>query len=213
MADLRTIDLEDCARRVEAGMRATIEGVLMAGRALAEARQVLVGDREFGRWREQRLPWLTVDTARNFRRVWNRFGSAAVQPPPGLCLTVLYELARPSTDDETIEAVFDQHRASGRVKVGDIKQIRGGLDRSGGAKPNTEICWTLADGRPVESVCWHELASLERKAREQLAVLSGIRAFGVPSDDDAQVGQVLRGGELRQIVGVALAAARQEGGA
>lgn len=122
--DLVPVDLDAIARRVEAGAHLTIQGIMLAGQALAEARQVLVGDREFGQWREQRLPWLSADTARNYRNCWDRFGSGCHGIiPQDIVPTVLYELARPSTDDRVVEAVITEAQAGKAPSVADVKAL------------------------------------------------------------------------------------------
>ena len=119
--------LESCARRVEGGVRTTVEGILIAGEALAQARaQFGENDKGFGRWRQGRLPWLNEQTARNFMNVWRRFGSL---PQNGfgveaLPAKVLYALAAPSTDDTVVEQAMEKADNGEKVTLADVRHWR-----------------------------------------------------------------------------------------
>lgn len=126
MADVPSTDvLESCARRVEGGVRTTVEGILIAGEALAQARQHFGNDNNaFGAWREQRLPWLKRDTALNFMQVWQRFGAGLRNnsATPDLPVSVLYALAAPSTDDAVVAQAVEKAENGEKVTVADVRR-------------------------------------------------------------------------------------------
>ncbi len=96
--------LEVCAQTVEAGAKTSIAGILRAGQALVKAREALPADRDFGQWREARLPWLSRAMASHWMNVYRRLGDTPVLN--NLTPTVAYALAAPSTSDEVREAAL-----------------------------------------------------------------------------------------------------------
>lgn len=117
--------LETCAQGVEAGVKITVEGILEIGSALSAARKVLVSDKDFGRWRQGRLPWLQKQIAMNFMRVYERFGSENLQYKNYTveCYTpsLLYLLAAPSTPDSVVSDITARVEAGEKVKVKEVQ--------------------------------------------------------------------------------------------
>ena len=120
-----SITLENCATRIEAGAKTTIDGIMQAGQALAEAREAFGdNDKGFGQWRENRLPWLKSDTATRWLNVWNKFGKNLLPQNAGVDLapSVLYLLAAPSTPDTVVEKAVAKATAGEKVTVADAKR-------------------------------------------------------------------------------------------
>lgn len=119
--------LEDCARGVEAGLKITVEGILEIGRALCAARDRLNGSKPaFGQWRQGRLPWLKNDTATNFMRVFEKFGSSFLKPNNSVLQispTILYALAAPSTPDSVVTDITTRIQSGEKLKVKEVQEV------------------------------------------------------------------------------------------
>lgn len=119
------ITLENCATRIEAGARTTIDGIMQAGKALSEARQLFgENDKAYGQWREKRLPWMKNDTASRWLGVWNKFGQNLLPQNAGVDLapSVLYLLAAPSTPEAVITKATEKAESGEKVTVADVKK-------------------------------------------------------------------------------------------
>lgn len=116
--------LEDCAKGVEAGASITVEGIFEIGRALLAARECLGRNNQaFGRWREQRLPWLERHAAARFMQVAERFSVGTLCSNGNILPTILYELAAPSTPDSVVSEVLARAESGERVKVAEVKRL------------------------------------------------------------------------------------------
>lgn len=78
--------------------------------ALNTARQILKSDRDFGRWLESRLPWLSQSSSSRFMQLACRFSHPLwVTKLNDLTIlpTVLYELASPSVPHSVVHEVLN----------------------------------------------------------------------------------------------------------
>ena len=120
--------LELCAQAVESGVKTSIAGILMAGQALVKAREALPADRDFGQWRESRLPWLSNVMACHWMNVYRRLGDTPVLN--NLKPTVAYALAAPSTSDEVREAALKLAEAGETVTLADVQALKQQLQQA-----------------------------------------------------------------------------------
>lgn len=119
--------LEDCASGIESGLKVTVEGILEIGKALTAARDLFGdNDKAFGQWRKGRLPWLEVQTATNFMRVYWKFGSENLPRKfygvENLAPSILYALAAPSVPDSVVTDITTRLQGGERLKVRDVKE-------------------------------------------------------------------------------------------
>ena len=114
--------LEVCAQAVESGAKTSMAGILMAGQALVKAREALPADRDFGQWREARLPWLSRVMASHWMNVYRRFGDTPVLN--NLTPTVAYALSAPSTSEEVREAALKLAEAGETLTVADVQTLK-----------------------------------------------------------------------------------------
>jgi len=100
---------------IRMGLKRTSEGIVSVGQSLMKVKEVL----EHGQFQE----WLSAEfemtyrMALNFMRVAERFGDKS-EIISHLPVTILYELAAPSTSDEVVEGVLE-----GEIHA-DLKSIR-----------------------------------------------------------------------------------------
>lgn len=138
--------LEACALRIEMGARTTIQGILIAGQALAEARLIHgENDKAYGQWRKRRLPWLSDDTAKRFLAVWKQYGerllahNAPVDFLANFAPTVLYALAAPSTPDSVREQIESRAAGGEHVTVAEVERLKREAREDAAAKAAAEI--------------------------------------------------------------------------
>ena len=75
------------------GARTTVDGIMLVGQALLEARELFNGNKQaFGKRREERLPWMDRLQATRFMQVSESYGGKAMQRNVAseLSVTVLY---------------------------------------------------------------------------------------------------------------------------
>ena len=86
----------------EAGARVIIE----MGKDLLRAREIHVGDREFGLWRQENLPWLSQPTAYRYMQVAEKLGGDCSFILNGqIPATLLYEMAQKSVPESVIDEI------------------------------------------------------------------------------------------------------------
>ena len=157
------VRLESCARRIEAGARTTIEGIMIAGEALAEAKELCGNDNnKFGAWRESRLPWLKPGTALNFRRVWDRFHNNCGTILEHVAPTALYMLAAPETPLDVITQVEAKAAAGEDVSVSEIARLKAEHKAQLDAKTKE-----ATDSKAAADRAARDLAALEAKSKEK----------------------------------------------
>ena len=120
--------LEVCAQAVESGAKTSMAGILMAGQALVKAREALPADRDFGQWRESRLPWLSRVMASHWMNVHRRFGDTPVLN--NLTPTVAYALSAPSTSEEVRDAAIKLAESGESITMADVQALKQQLQQA-----------------------------------------------------------------------------------
>jgi len=120
--------LESCARRIEAGGKLTVEGVMIAGQALAEARAHFEDNISFGQWRQARLPWLSRKYALRWRQIYEEYGALGQNVPTAFLenvgISVLAALAAPSTPDHVRDDVAARAAAGEQITVAEVERLK-----------------------------------------------------------------------------------------
>ena len=124
------VRLEAYALSVEASHQNALAAMMRAAKALANARDEFPGDREFGRWRTARLPWLSSNMASQYLNVWNQYGhdprfalDTCQGDMLGIAPSLMRMLAQPAADDVR-EEVEDRIRAGEHVTVAEFERMK-----------------------------------------------------------------------------------------
>ena len=136
--------LEKYACAIEQRAMYTFRYIFDTGEILNAARIMFPGDREFGQWRKQRLPWLHEHIARHWMNVNKKFRYLS-QRDDYYCLTlselppaVVYQLAAPSTTEEVIDKVIEQVQEGKKIVVQEVKNMsEKNVHRRGVGGPST----------------------------------------------------------------------------
>ena len=119
-AKVRTLD--DVANDVRSNLNKTIEGIIGAGKALLEGRDLHTSDQAFGNWCDNEVPELKRQTRQNIMLVAKRFGYQSFGNQ-SLPISILYELAAPSTPYELVEDIVSSDKP---MKVKEVQQAKAG---------------------------------------------------------------------------------------
>ena len=117
--------LESCAQGVEAGVKITVEGILEIGKALSAAREILPANQDFGRWRAERLSFLSRQSVLNFIQVYEKFGKTNLLhnncATKNYAPTLLYLLSAPSTPESVVTDITARVNSGEKVKVKEVQ--------------------------------------------------------------------------------------------
>lgn len=120
--------LEACAVAVEDAIKASLTGVLAAGKALEAARKRFPDDQGFGGWRQTRLPWLSSTMALHWRNTYSRFKDDPSVINGLLPGRALYILAAPSTEDEVVDAAVTLVQSGQKVDDDMVKRLKNDVE-------------------------------------------------------------------------------------
>ena len=161
LAKVRTLD--DVANDVRSNLNKTIEGIIGAGKALLEGRDLHTSDQEFGNWCDNEVPELHRNTRLRLMQIADRF--SAHKNVHRLSYSVLAELAAPSTPYELVEDIMLSDKP---MKVKEVQQAKAGYKE---VQNNPDYVDILEDVKqklktPVEaaSEAWERSFSEEREA-------------------------------------------------
>ena len=117
LAKVRTLD--DVANDVRSNLNKTVEGIIGAGMALQEGRDMHPSNQDFGNWCEREFPELVSRTRVNMMLIARRF--VTHKNAQRLNYSVLAELAAPSVPDELVEDILSSDKP---MKVKGVKQAK-----------------------------------------------------------------------------------------
>ena len=117
---IRTLD--DVATDVRSNLNKTVEGIIGAGKALQEGRDLHPSDQAFGNWCANEFPELGSRTRSNMMQIARRFGQHLNAHQLGY--SVLAELAAPSVSDDVVEQVIN---APTPMKLAEVKALKKGV--------------------------------------------------------------------------------------
>jgi hypothetical protein len=121
-ANSRTLD--DVADDVRKHLSEAVEGIIKAGQALQEGRDMNPSNIAFCKWCEEEFPDLKPKMRERMMQVGRRFDTTFMSQH--LPITVLYELAAPSVPDELVEDFMSSDEP---VKVKDVKVAKKGYKK------------------------------------------------------------------------------------
>ena len=111
----------DAVVRIRLRTTGMIQHIIEVGQDLIDVKK-RIGHGKFLKWMDAEFK-MTERTAQRFMAVAEKFG-AKYDIVSDLSPTVLYELAAPSTPDETIDEIVEQARAGKRVTVAEVKKLK-----------------------------------------------------------------------------------------
>ena len=156
--------LDDVASDVRKHLSGAVENIINAGQALQEGRDMHLSDNAFHDWCMQEFPDLKRHTRHNIMLVGKRFGGVEFVQHQ-LPITVLYELAAPSTPYELVEDIMSSDKP---MKVKEVQQAKAGYKE---VQNNPDYVDILEDVKqklktPVEaaSEAWERSFSEAREA-------------------------------------------------
>jgi hypothetical protein len=114
---IRTLD--DVATDVRSNLNKTVEGIIGAGKALQEGRDLHPSDQAFGNWCASEFPELHRKQRLRFMQIAHRF--AGTEKSHQLGYSVLAELAAPSVSDDVVEQVIN---APTPMKLAEVKALK-----------------------------------------------------------------------------------------
>ena len=121
--------LEFYAARIEAGHQNAMASMMQAAEALSNAREEFRADQDFGRWRTQRLPWLTNNMGAEYLNLWKVYGDQFGSHPGGNRLfltsaTALRMLAQPAAEPirEQVEQRIEAGETITKAEVERLKR-------------------------------------------------------------------------------------------
>lgn len=117
---IRTLD--DVATDVRSNLNKTVEGIIGAGKALQEGRDLHPSDQAFGNWCANEFPELHRKQRLRFMQIAHRF--AGTEKSHQLGYSVLAELAAPSVSDDVVEQVIN---APTPMKLAEVKALKKGV--------------------------------------------------------------------------------------
>ncbi len=174
--------LDDVAEDVRNNLSRAVEGVIKAGQALQEGRDMHISDNAFGNWCMQEFPDLNRHTRHNIMLVGQRFGGVELIQHQ-LPITVLYELAAPSVPDELVEDIMSSEKP---VKVKDVKRAKAGYKRVKEDEGNSDLLEAVAGGLMKPTAAANEALSRAKKLQkefnelteeEKIARLGGVKSL------------------------------------
>jgi hypothetical protein len=115
----KTRSLDDVAADVRTNLNKTVEGILGAGKALQEGRDMHPSDQAFGNWCANEFPELGSRTRSNMMAIARRFGQHLNAHQ--LRYSVLAELAAPSVPDDVVEQAIN---APIPMKLAEVKALK-----------------------------------------------------------------------------------------
>lgn len=132
------VSLEEIRSHIESAAKDTVLAKIELGRWLQMARDHFKADQEFGKWRQENIPWMAQQRAEEHMRVFKKFGHRLTGGQPGY--TVLELLARDTTPEVTVERVLEDPEG---WTVKDVKeQIKADREDIEGPPPKREIVTT-----------------------------------------------------------------------
>ena len=114
---IRTLD--DVETDVRSNLNKTVEGIIGAGKALQEGRDLHPSDQAFGNWCANEFPELHRKQRLRFMQIAHRF--AGTEKSHQLGYSVLAELAAPSVSDDVVEQVIN---APTPMKLAEVKALK-----------------------------------------------------------------------------------------
>lgn len=117
----REFRLETIAVEVEANVAVAAERILVTGKLLCEAREMLPSDNAFGAWREERLPWMNRMLANRWMNAWQNGGENLVSH--NVTPTAIYQLTAPSVPESAREEAIDRAQSGEDITVKQAKEI------------------------------------------------------------------------------------------
>ena len=114
----------DAVARVRARTSRMVRDIIETGQDLIEVKK-RIGHGKFLKWMDAEFK-MTERTAQRFMAVAEKFG-AKYDIVSDLSPSVIYELAAPSTPDETIDEIVEQARTGKRVTVAEVKKLKAEL--------------------------------------------------------------------------------------
>jgi hypothetical protein len=117
----REFRLETIAVEVEANVAVAAERILVTGKLLCEARELLPSNQAFGAWREERLPWLTSRIAQHWMNAWENGGEGLLRN--NFATTAIYQLTAPSVPESAREEAIERAQAGESITVQQAKEI------------------------------------------------------------------------------------------
>ena len=114
---IRTLD--DVETDVRSNLNKTVEGIIGAGKALQEGRDLHPSDQAFGNWCANEFPELHRKQRLRFMQIAHRF--AGTEKSHQLGYSVLAELAAPSVSDDVVEQVINAHTP---MKLAEVKALK-----------------------------------------------------------------------------------------
>lgn len=110
--------LQGAAEDIRTNLKRSAEGVIEVGRSLADVRE-RIGSDKFQDWLSAEFE-MSRSWAYRAIALAERFAN----PKLGLGLSVLYELAAPSTDEDVVQAVTERAEAGESVSVAEVRRIK-----------------------------------------------------------------------------------------
>jgi hypothetical protein len=132
LAKVRTLD--DVANDVRSNLNKTVEGIIGAGKALQEGRDLHPSDQAFGNWCANEFPELGPRTRSNMMQIARRFGQHLNAHQLGY--SVLAELAAPSVSDDVVEQVIN---APTPMKLAEVKKAKEGYKEVQNNPDNSDL--------------------------------------------------------------------------
>jgi hypothetical protein len=114
---MRTLD--DVETDVRSSLNKTVEGIIGAGKALQEGRDMHPSNQDFGNWCDSEFPELGSRTRSNMMLIAGRFDQHL--NAQRLSYSVLAELAAPSVSDDVVEQVIN---APTPMKLAEVKALK-----------------------------------------------------------------------------------------
>ena len=111
--------LNDVATDVRSSLNKTVEGIIGAGKALQEGRDMHPSNQDFGNWCDSEFPELGSRTRSNMMLIAGRFDQHL--NAQRLSYSVLAELAAPAVADDVVEQVIN---APTPMKLAEVKALK-----------------------------------------------------------------------------------------
>ena len=111
--------LDDVADDVRKHLSDSVKGLIKAGQALQEGRDLHKSDNDFHDWCNSEFPFLDKNKIYRLRQIAKNLGGRSFMIDHSI--TVLYELAAPATPDELLEDFLSSEEP---VKVKEVKEAK-----------------------------------------------------------------------------------------
>lgn len=116
-----TARLEEIAVGIEAHTKTARDELLINGKLLCEARELLKANNDFGQWRTKRLPWLSARMAEHWMNIYSNGGENLLRNNFGTTATAL--LTAPSVPESARAEALERAESGEKLTVKATEEI------------------------------------------------------------------------------------------